>query len=102
MSTRYFIGERVKGVHIGTKFATKEGPAFGFTPLRENVIDSLVIQPGNLGYGLAMLEYWKSILNPETPIVDIYAHVTSWQIFMKNLELVGGMNLSDEFVGIMS
>lgn len=102
MSTRFFIGKRIEGTHIGTRFATKEGPAFGFTPLRQNELDERVIQPGDLGYGLAMLKYWQSILDPREIIVDIYEEETAWETFSRSLIAGDGLHLSDNFVGIIS
>ena len=103
MSTRFFIRKRIEGIHIGNRFATKEGPpAFCFTPLKENELDQRVLQPGDSGYGLAMLMYWQSILNPKEIIVDMYEEEVTWEMFSKSLIEGDELILSDKFVGNIS
>lgn len=101
MSKGYFINNRVDGRHIGNSFygGKNVGKEFGFTPLNENLLDHRVVQPGYPGYGRAMLEYWDSVLEPETPIEDRDGQRCAWLNFRDWLLNSREVTLGDRFVG---
>lgn len=74
------------------------GRCFGFVPLNENLMDSRVLQPGNDGYGEAMLLYWDSLLLPEDKINVLGVRDTTWAELKTELAS-DETKLTNDFVG---